>query len=61
MTLVHDNFENIASILERLGLDGVDGILLDLGVSSPQLDDGARVVGFDTVNSDADAGSEEAL
>ena len=42
VTLVHDNFENIASILERLGLDGVDGILLDLGVSSPQLDDGAR-------------------
>ena len=42
VTLVHDNFENVASILDRLGLDGVDGILLDLGVSSPQLDDGAR-------------------
>ena len=35
VTLVHDNFENVASILDRLGLDGVDGILLDLGVSSP--------------------------
>ena len=44
VTLVHDNFENIASVLERLGLDGVDGILLDLGVSSPQLDDGAQAV-----------------
>ena len=42
VTLVHDNFENIAAIQESLGLPGLDGILLDLGVSSPQLDDGAR-------------------
>ena len=42
VTLVHDNFDNIAAILDGLGLPGVDGILLDLGVSSPQLDDGAR-------------------
>ena len=42
VTLVHDNFENMAAALERLGVDGVDGILLDLGVSSPQLDDAAR-------------------
>ena len=42
VTLVHDNFENIAAILGNLGLSGIDGILLDLGVSSPQLDDGAR-------------------
>jgi 16S rRNA (cytosine1402-N4)-methyltransferase len=42
VTLVHSNFCEIASVLEDLGIDGVDGILLDLGVSSPQLDDGQR-------------------
>ncbi len=42
VTLVHANFCEIASVLESLGISGVDGILLDLGVSSPQLDDGAR-------------------
>ena len=42
VTLVHSNFCEIASVLEQLEISGVDGILLDLGVSSPQLDDGAR-------------------
>ena len=42
VTLVHSNFCEIASVLEDLGIEGVDGILLDLGVSSPQLDDGDR-------------------
>ena len=42
VTLVHSNFCEIAAVLETLGISGVDGILLDLGVSSPQLDDGAR-------------------
>ena len=42
VTLVHSNFCEIDGVLERLGIPGVDGILLDLGVSSPQLDDGAR-------------------
>ena len=42
VTLVHSNFCEIASVLKQLNIDGVDGILLDLGVSSPQLDDGAR-------------------
>lgn len=41
-TLVHSNFCEIAEVLGQLGISGVDGILLDLGVSSPQLDDGAR-------------------
>ena len=40
--LVHSNFCDMAEELEKLGISGVDGILLDLGVSSPQLDDGAR-------------------
>ncbi len=42
VTLVHSNFCEIAQVLKDLGVSGVDGILLDLGVSSPQLDDGAR-------------------
>ena len=42
VTLVHSNFCEIAAVLESLKISGVDGILLDLGVSSPQLDDGER-------------------
>ncbi len=42
VTLVHSNFCEMAQVVRDLGLDGVDGILLDLGVSSPQLDDGSR-------------------
>ena len=42
VTLVHSNFCRMAQVLEELDIPGVDGILLDLGVSSPQLDDGAR-------------------
>ena len=42
VTLVHANFCQIRQVLEDLHIPGVDGILLDLGVSSPQLDDGAR-------------------
>ena len=40
--LVHGNFREIKKILSDLGIDRVDGVLLDLGVSSPQLDDGSR-------------------
>lgn len=42
VTLVHSNFCEMRAVLDELGIDGVDGILLDLGVSSPQLDDGER-------------------
>ena len=42
VTLVHSNFSEIAAILDDLGLEKIDGMLFDLGVSSPQLDDGSR-------------------
>ena len=42
VTLVHSNFDRIGEILEELNIPGADGMLFDLGVSSPQLDDAAR-------------------
>ena len=42
ISLVHSNFCELDAILDGLGLTGVDGMLFDLGVSSPQLDDAER-------------------
>ena len=42
ISFVHGNFSDTAEILRSLGLDGADGMLFDLGVSSPQLDESAR-------------------
>ncbi len=51
VTIVHNNYCNIAEVLEQLGIHKVDGIMLDLGVSSYQLDTVER--GF-TYNADTD-------
>ena len=42
VSLVHSNFRALDEILDGLGIARVDGMLFDLGVSSPQLDDGSR-------------------
>lgn len=42
VTIIRDDFRNFAQDLEKEGVEKVDGILMDLGVSSPQFDDGER-------------------
>lgn len=42
LTIVHGNFRDLPEILDEQGVDLVDGMLFDLGVSSPQLDEGGR-------------------
>lgn len=42
VTLIHDNFANLGSELKHRSVNGVNGILYDLGVSSPQFDDAKR-------------------
>ena len=42
VTLVHGNFSDLGDILQNLGITGIDGMLFDLGVSSPQLDEPRR-------------------
>ncbi len=42
VTLVHNNFSNVGEILKEYAAEGIDGMLIDLGVSSHQLDEPSR-------------------
>ena len=46
--LIHGNFSQLQTLLNRRGITQVDGMLFDLGVSSPQLDDGQRGFSYQT-------------
>lgn len=48
LIIIHDNFRNLSSILKSLNIETVDGILIDLGVSSPQFDDEERGFSYRT-------------
>ena len=46
LTIVHRAFGDLAPVLREAGVSAVDGVLLDVGVSSPQIDEGSRGFSF---------------
>jgi 16S rRNA (cytosine1402-N4)-methyltransferase len=46
LSAVHQSFGTLAKVVQQAGIDAVDGVLLDIGVSSPQLDEGERGFSF---------------